>query len=105
MREGDDLDKANLKATYGALFFGVPSRGMDISSLVPMVGNQPNRQFLDSLDKESAILQEQRARFPGVFDFKDSEIISFFETQKSPTAKRVSRPGSPCLAKDTEMVN
>jgi protein SERAC1 len=91
MSEGDELDKANLKATYGALFFGVPSQGMDISSLVPMVGDQPNRYFLESLGKESDILQDQRIKFPKAFDFTDSEIISFFETQKSPTAKRVSR--------------
>lgn len=63
MCASDDLDKANLRATYGALFFGVPSQGMDISSLVPMVGDQPNRFFLESLGKESEILQEQRVRF------------------------------------------
>ena len=63
---------------------------MDISSLVPMVGNQPNRYFLESLGKESEILQEQRVRFSKAFDFKDSEIISFFETQESPTAELVS---------------
>ena len=90
MREGDEFDKANLKATYGALFFGVPNQGMDISSLVPIVGDQPNRSFLESLGKESEILQEQRVKFPKAFDFKDSEIISFFETQESPTAERVS---------------
>ena len=91
MCDGDDLDKANLKATYGALFFGVPNQGMDISSLVPMVGDQPNRSFLESLGKESQILQEQRVNFPKAFHFRDSEIISFFETQESPTAEQVSR--------------
>jgi hypothetical protein len=64
--------------------------GMDISSLVPMVEDQPNRYFLESLGKESEILQEQRVRFPNAFDFKDSEIISFFETKMSPTAEMVS---------------
>jgi len=90
MHEGNDLDKANLKATYGTLFFGVPNQGMDISSLVPMVGDQPNRYFLESLGKESEILPEQRTKFPKAFDFKDSKIISFFETQMSPTAVKVS---------------
>ena len=98
MHEGNDLDKANLKATYGALFFGVPNQGMDISSLVPMVGDQPNRYFLESLGKGSEFLPEQRTKFPKAFDFKDSEIISFFETQESPTAEKVSwsiPPGNP----------
>ena len=90
MREGNDLDKANLKATYGALFFGVPNQGMDISSLVPMVGDQPNRYLLESLGKESGFLRDQRTKFPKVFGFKDSEIISLFETQMSPTAVKVS---------------
>ncbi len=90
MHEGDDIDKANLKATYGALFFGVPNQGMDISSLAPMVGDQPNRSFLESLDKGSEILEEQRVKFPAAFNFRDSEIISFFETKESPTAKLVS---------------
>jgi protein SERAC1 len=103
MYEGDDLDKANLRATYGALFFGVPSQGMDITSLVPMVGDKPNRFFLESLGKESEILQEQRVRFPKAFDFRDSEIISFFETQESPTAERVSWFSSPYANLDTEI--
>jgi protein SERAC1 len=77
MCEGDDSDKANLQATYGTLFFGVPSKGMDITSLVPMVGEQPNRYFLESLGKESEILREQIVKFPKAFGFKDSEIISF----------------------------
>lgn len=90
MCEGDDLDKTNLKATYGAVFFRVLSQGMDISSLVPLVGDQLNRYFLESLSKESEILHEQRVKFPKAFDFRDSEIISFFETKESLTAERVS---------------
>jgi protein SERAC1 len=90
MKNGNDEDQDNLKATYGALFFGVPNQGMDISSLVPVVGDQPNRYFLESLGPESDLLQEQRATFPKVFDFRDSEIISFFETKLSPTALEVS---------------
>jgi protein SERAC1 len=90
MKNGNDEDQDNLKATYGALFFGVPNQGMDISSLIPMVGDQPNRYLLESLGPESDVLQEQRATFPEVFDFRDSEIISFFETKLSPTALQVS---------------
>jgi hypothetical protein len=90
MKNGNDEDQDNLKATYGALFFGVPNQGMDISSLIPMVGDQPNRYLLESLGPESDVLQEQRATFPKVFDFRDSEIVSFFETKLSPTALQVS---------------
>jgi len=88
--DGDDTDITNLKATYGLLFFGVPSHGMNIESLVPRVGEQPNRHFVESLDRVSEILQAQNITFPKVFKFEDSELITFFETRRSPTAKKVS---------------
>jgi len=91
MQQGDESDKANLKSTYGMLFFGVPSQGMSIESLVPMVENQPNRFFLESLSKVTDGLRPQRRNFRQVFPFKDSHIISFYETKKSPTAQKVSQ--------------
>jgi hypothetical protein len=90
MQHGDESDKANLKSIYGMLFFGVPSQGMSIKSLVPMVENQPNRFFLESLSKVTDGLRAQRQNFRQVFPFKDSRIISFYETKQSPTAQKVS---------------
>jgi len=89
MHEGDATDKANLNSTYGALFFGVPNQGMDISSLVPMVNNQPNRHFLESFRRESDLLRKQSRAFPKAFPFKDSEVCCFYETLESPTAVEV----------------
>jgi hypothetical protein len=100
MEYGDDSDKANLKAIYGILFFGVPNQGMNIESLVPMVGDQPNRFLLESLEKTSTILRDQLRSFPKVFHFKDSQIISFYETKQSPTAKQVSKRAALCLTLD-----
>jgi hypothetical protein len=94
MREGNVSDKANLNSTYGALFFGVPNQGMDISSLMPMVKDQPNRHFLESLGRESDLLRKQNRAFPKAFPFKDSEIYCFYETLGSPTAIEVSMPAS-----------
>lgn len=94
MHEGNATDKANLNSTYGALFFGVPNQGMDISSLIPMVKNQPNRHFLESLGKESDLLRKQSRAFPKAFPFKDSEICCFYETLGSRTAIEVSTPAS-----------
>jgi protein SERAC1 len=91
MQHGDESDKANLKSVYGMLFFGVPSQGMSIESLVPMVENQPNRFFLESLSKVTDGLRAQRQNFRQVFPFKDSRIISFYETKQSPTAQKVSQ--------------
>src|SRR5204862_5679709 len=89
MSDGDEVDRANFKSTYGALFFGVPDRGMDIESLVPIVGDQPNRYLIDSLGKNSEFLRAQTIDFPKAFSFQDSQIISFYETLESPMAKMV----------------
>jgi len=80
-----------IDSIYGALFFGVPNNGLDISSLIPMVEGQPNQGFLHSLSKESQILRNQSREFPKAFDYQgSSEILCFYETEMSPTAARVS---------------
>ena len=95
MKNSSDVDdKANFDSIYGALFFGVPNQGMDISSLIPMVKDQPNRHFLESLGRESELLRKQSRAFPKAFPFKDSEICCFYETLGSPTAIEVSSPAS-----------
>uniref|UniRef100_A0A0D2XG25 DUF676 domain-containing protein n=1 Tax=Fusarium oxysporum (strain Fo5176) TaxID=660025 RepID=A0A0D2XG25_FUSOF len=42
---GDETDMLNLRATGGALFFGVPHRGMDNSALLAAIGLQANPVF------------------------------------------------------------
>jgi hypothetical protein len=86
----DKNQQALLDSIYGALFFGVPNQGMEIASLFPMVKDQPNQALLHSLGKESQILRNQCREFPKAFDYQDSEIICFYETEMSPTAARVS---------------
>ena len=78
-----------LKYIYGALFFGVPSQGMDITSLIPMVKGQPNQALLHLIGKESQILRNQCRDFPKAFDYQDSKIVCFYETVMSPTAALV----------------
>jgi hypothetical protein len=90
MAEGDESDRANLLSVYGALFFGTPNQGMDISSLVAMVGDQPNRYFLESLGKGSEVLPAIMKSFNDVFTSVKHEIVSFYETQESPSALKVS---------------
>lgn len=81
-------DSEILKATYAVLFFGVPSQGMNIESLIPMVGDQPNRAFLESLNRVSETLISLQAAFVKDFSLKGSELICSYETRQSPTAKR-----------------
>jgi hypothetical protein len=90
MAKGNDSDRANLTSTYGALFFGTPNQGMNIDSLITMVGDQPNRYLLETLSKGSEVLQNLVNNFNEVLTFKDSEVISFYETKKSKGALKAS---------------
>jgi hypothetical protein len=90
MAKGGESDRANFTSTYGALFFGTPNQGMNIDSLIAMVGDQPNRYFLETLGKGSEVIQNLVNNFNEVFTFRDSEIISFFETKKSNGAVKAS---------------
>lgn len=89
MSMGDQKDQDNLRCIVGALFFGVPSKGMDTNSLIPMAGDQPNRPLLDSISTGSSLLQKQSQKFEERFPFRDSSIISFHELRLSPTAVHV----------------
>lgn len=89
MADGDDRDKTNSKAVRGVLFFGVPSQGMDISSLLGMVKGQVNEQFLQSLRHDSNALRNQNQEFCRKFPYETCRIISFYETELSPTVKKV----------------
>ena len=87
MKDSKDRDdQQNFKATYGAMFFGVPSRGMNIESLRPMVSRQPNESFLINLGRDSELLLTKNKIFCESFNFEASVVYSFYETVYSPTA-------------------
>ena len=92
MFSGSAADSRNFKATFGILFFGVPNQGMDIGSLLAMVCGQPNLHFLTTLSKDGGFLQGLIEKFRAAFDFQDSHIYSFYETDMSPTAQE-GEPG------------
>ena len=89
MADGDARDQTNSLATRGILLFGVPSQGMDISSLRTMVRGQANEFFLLSLRPGSDVLRNQLRDFRTKFPYKSCKIVSFYETELSPTAKQV----------------
>jgi hypothetical protein len=74
----------------GALFFGVPSRGMDVKALHSMVKGQPNNALLESLRDKSPELLHQSRRFQHTFGHQRSRFAYFYETMHSPTAQKVS---------------
>lgn len=61
---------------------------MDTATLVPMVENKPSRGFLESLRLHSEFLRLQADEFSKVIEdsLRDCQILSFYETEKSPTA-------------------
>ncbi|KFZ19928.1 hypothetical protein V501_00400 [Pseudogymnoascus sp. VKM F-4519 (FW-2642)] len=79
-----------LNLIYGALFFGVPNQGIDITSLIPMVKSQFNQSFLHSLSTMSDLLLKQCREFPQAFNFPESRIMCFYETLASPTAININ---------------
>ncbi|KAH7330053.1 hypothetical protein BKA65DRAFT_460559 [Rhexocercosporidium sp. MPI-PUGE-AT-0058] len=88
MKESSDSDdNYNLISVYGALFFGVPSQGMDTEALAAMVGDKPQRYDLSLLNQEVGhrLRSRQHEDFCRALDFEDSKIIQFFETRKTST--------------------
>ncbi|OBT86873.1 hypothetical protein VE02_03833 [Pseudogymnoascus sp. 03VT05] len=83
-----------LNFIYGALFFGVPNQGIDITSLIPMVKSQFNQSFLHSLSTMSDLLLKQCREFPQAFNFPESRIMCFYETLASPTAINMANEGT-----------
>lgn len=65
---------------------------MDISSLIPMVGDGPNRFLVESISRiNSQIISIQQRDFHRALGKKgDSEVFCFYETLESPTAQRVN---------------
>ena len=92
-RSDDARDRLNLQHTYGALFFGVPSQGMNVEALASMIQNLPARYTLSLLDQQLGyrLRSKQHEEFCEAFPFRDSKIIQFFEVKKSPTVIQVYR--------------
>jgi hypothetical protein len=87
----DNNDRLTLNSVYGALFFGVPSQGMDTEALAAMVGDRPQRYDLALLDQEVGhrLRRRQHEEFCKAFDFEDAKVIQFFETRKTSTVVEV----------------
>ncbi|PTB60145.1 hypothetical protein M431DRAFT_476679 [Trichoderma harzianum CBS 226.95] len=99
----DEEDLKLLRAVYGIAFFGVPHDGMDISSLIAMVENGPNRFLLESIGLfSSQILSVQHREFLEALGTRESKIICFYETRMSPTAIKFQNP-SPYTAESGRM--
>ena len=91
MADGDEEDQANSRVIRGMLFFGVPSQGMQIRSLISMVQGNVNENLVQCLRENSEILRVQHRNFCEKFPYKSCKIVSFYETEESPAVKKVKR--------------
>ena len=97
----NEVDQEIVLSTYGALFFGVPTHGMNVEAIASMVQDLPARYISTLLDQQDGfrLRQRQHEDFCQAFDYKDSRIIQFFELERSPTViqdaetKKWSRKG------------
>lgn len=64
---------------------------MDITSLIPIAGDGPNRALVDSLSRVNSLIlsMQQRDFHRALGQEGETEIICFYETLQSPTAQKV----------------
>ena len=92
MKASDDQDvKLGVQCTYGALFFGVPSQGMDTKALANMVEGTPGQFTLTLLNQSHGfeLRHKQHQEFCRAFNYEDLKITYFYEQRKSPTVQKV----------------
>lgn len=87
LAEGWTKDHAILEKIRGAVFFGVPSQGMDIPDLMKMVGSQPNEAFLDELSSRSEFLSSLDQHFGRITDLWNLSFFWAYETKVTPTVQ------------------
>jgi hypothetical protein len=73
--------------------FRLPQHGHEHRVSANICGGQANEPFLLSLRQDSERLRQLCRDFPDAFSAADSKIVSFYETQLSPTAKKVATNG------------
>jgi hypothetical protein len=69
------------------IFFGVPSKGMKMSYMLPMVDGQPNKQLVEALsdNPQNEYLSWLNNSFHGIALFRHLRLISAYETQLTTT--------------------
>ena len=87
MAGSDEKDRAILGSIKMIIFFGVPSKGMELSHLLPMVDGQPNSDLIQLLSPDSEYLSSLNQRFSNIAALRDIRLISAYETKHSPTTR------------------
>lgn len=84
-----NVERHILGTVCAAMFFGVPSRGMRMSHLRPMVKERPNENLVEQLGQNSQYLPQLQEQFSGVALLQHIRMISAYETKRSRTVQVV----------------
>jgi hypothetical protein len=79
---GDEEDYM-LKSIKMMFFFGVPSKGMHNSLLLPIVEDQPNQALVELLSSGSDYLSPLSQHFSNIASLHKIRLISAYETMRS----------------------
>ncbi|KFZ13994.1 hypothetical protein V501_03431 [Pseudogymnoascus sp. VKM F-4519 (FW-2642)] len=85
--EGSPDDRKVFRLCYTVIFFSVPNRGLESSSLNSMVKGQPNEDLVRNLHPDSSFLSLLHQRFLDKFVLEDSKIICIYETNYTATVE------------------
>lgn len=85
--KGYGRDKHVLRATHSCIFLGVPNRGLNNQQLVELVKGQRNESLVEDLGIGSQRLRSLHTEFCQFFNFRDSRIISIYETKLTRTVE------------------
>jgi surfactin synthase thioesterase subunit len=85
LKEALDREHQKMRHVAGAVFFGVPSRGMETQALMTMVSGQPNGGLVRDLTTASDYLGRLDDRFFEVVRRGTLELFWAYETKTTPT--------------------
>ncbi|KAI5814913.1 hypothetical protein BZA77DRAFT_317793 [Pyronema omphalodes] len=79
-KEHCDEDKAFYQSCIGVLFFGVPTRGLNATSIDRLVQGKGNEHFLQSISTGSDYLSDLESDFSACYKrMKNCTVVSFYE--------------------------
>lgn len=89
-KSANETDKENLASTTGVLLFGVPSYGMHIDSLLPMMDESATYSLIYSLHNvNSPHLETLDSSFKSIRSTNAFKTFHYYETRESPTPVQV----------------
>lgn len=79
------------QSIYGAVFFGVPSHGLEIAALETLLEDQAKWPLASNLSEEATALAEQNIQFNSIIGNQALHMEYFYETKGSPQRRKVSQ--------------